>query len=369
MKNNSQTKNNSRNMTTKKTKTKTNSLTTQVSEWVINTLSNTLPSEQVQTVRNSLESNQSDLQKILNKDNKQTITKKEKDPEAPKRGKSSYIFYCIENRQKIQTKNPNMSAKDIIKELGSSWRTLTDTQKDKYIKLADGDKQRYTGEISEYTPSDKFLSSKKVKSTGPKRGLTAYIFFCNEQRNVVKESNPKLSNKELTSELGKKWNLLTDEQKKPYASLAEKDKSRYENDKNLLLTTTTPKSTDKTTPKSTEKSTEKSTTKTATKSTTKTATKPTANTTSAKSTAKTTAKTTAVKSTAKTDTKSTKKTEVSNAGFLLFCEEEREILQEEHPKWTNSQLTKELGKAWNELKEYEQEEYNEKATGELVEEE
>ena len=362
MKNNSKAKNINGNMSTKtvtktttatatavatKTKSKknTNSVTSQVSEWVVNTLSNTLSTDQVNNMRTSLESKQGELQKILNKENKQT-TKREKDVNAPKRGNTSYIFFCMDTRAKIQTKNPTMSAKDIIKELGTAWRSLNDNQKDKYVKLAETDKQRYTGEIGQYSPPENF-SKKKTKSDGPKRGLSSYIFFCNEQRNIVKEKNPSLTNKELTSELGKKWNLLTDEQKKPYNTLATNDKTRYENEKSSQVSTTSTTTTTSTTSSKTPKAATKTVTPVTKKSSVTTKTTPVTTKSSS----------------------STKKKTVSNNGFLLFCQEERDILQDEHPKWTNSQLTKELGKAWNELKNDEQEEYNERAEGELVEEE
>lgn len=366
MKNNSQAKNNNGNMSTK-TKTvkkNTNSVTTQVSEWVLNTLSNSLSTDQVTIARTSIESKQGELQNILNKQ----TTKKIKDVNAPKRGKSSYIFFCMDSREKIQTKNPDMSAKDIIKELGNAWRTLNDTQKEKYVKLAENDKKRYTGEISDYTPPANFLSKKKVKSSGPKRGLSAYIFFCNEQRNPVKEKNPTLSNKELTSELGKRWNLLTDEQKKPYNTLAATDKTRYESEKNSQTTTSTETKASKVT--KTSKTVEsKPTTVSSTKKESKT-TKAPKNTT----TKDTTTKDTTTKNTTTTKNKTTKTSKKtndvsSNNGFLLFCQEERDLLQDEHPKWSNTQLTKELAKAWSELKNDEQEEYNERAEGELVEEE
>jgi hypothetical protein len=166
--------------------------------------------------------------------------KKFKDPNAPKKGKSSYIYFCIEQRAEITKNNPDMSAKDIIRELGRVWREET-TEKDKvrYTKMSLKDKEVYEEQMKSYVPPvglnpTNAKSSLKVKNTGPKRGLSSYIFFCKENRSLVKEENPDLSTKELTSELGKKWREMEEEDRVPYKKLAELDKIRYESEKESL---------------------------------------------------------------------------------------------------------------------------------------
>ncbi|KAI7883605.1 HMG box protein [Lichtheimia hyalospora FSU 10163] len=75
--------------------------------------------------------------------------------------------------------------------------------------------------------------SKKDK-TGPKRGLSAYMFFSQEMRPKVKEENPDASFGTLGKILGEKWKAMTDEEKAPYTAKAEQDKKRYEAEKAAL---------------------------------------------------------------------------------------------------------------------------------------
>ena len=316
------------------------SVASAVSEWVIDTLSSSLPQDQVKTLRETLESKQSDLQNILSANIKDTSSRKRlKDPNAPKRGKSSYIFFCVDNREKIKKNNPEMSAKDIIKELGRVWRDTSDEKKQKYIKLSEDDKERYSGEISEYVPPENFANDKKKKDkrVGPKRSLTSYIFFCKEKRAFLKEKQPNLSTKDITSELGKKWKALSDEQKTPYTKLADEDKARYESEKISWVDTEKPS--DEKAPTKSEK----------------------------EKTHKKSEKSKSHKDKPNKKSKSHKDKPKNKGGYSLFCQEERESLKEEHPKWSSQQLTKELGKYWEDLSQEEQDEYNERAEHDIVE--
>ncbi|KAI8095259.1 high mobility group box domain-containing protein [Thamnidium elegans] len=75
--------------------------------------------------------------------------------------------------------------------------------------------------------------SKKDPST-PKRGLSAYMFFSQDQRSTVKEESPDATFGQIGKLLGEKWKSMTDEQKKPYVAKAEIDKKRYESEKAAL---------------------------------------------------------------------------------------------------------------------------------------
>ena len=266
-----------------------------------------------------------DISKVLSSNLPKEKVKKRKDKEAPKRGKSSYIFFCIENRQKVKDKNDELSAKDITKELGRLWRELSDKSKKVYEKQASVDKERYVCEMKGYVrPShlDNGVESKKKKRKGPKRGLSSYIYFCKEQRPVVKEKNIEMSAKEITTELGRQWKLLSETDKKPYEKLAKKDKKRYETEK-LDWVDSVSDDVDDTVDK---------------KATTKVLNK------------KTVSK--------KPDTKTKRK----KTGYILYCQIERPIVKENSPDLSNTEITKELGANWKSLTENERGEYNERAS-------
>ncbi|PSN66708.1 Non-histone chromosomal protein 6 [Corynespora cassiicola Philippines] len=90
-------------------------------------------------------------------------------------------------------------------------------------------------------PKEKTTRGKKaVKETGgkkkkdpnaPKRGLSAYMFFANEQRDKVREENPGIKFGEVGKMLGEKWKSLTEKQRAPYEAKAAADKKRYEEEK------------------------------------------------------------------------------------------------------------------------------------------
>ena len=80
---------------------------------------------------------------------------------------------------------------------------------------------------------DKFLGKamkmKKFKDPKrPKRPKTSYLYFCDEQRPIVKSQHPEFKVGEIMKELGKMWKELSQDGKTKYNELYEKDKARYE---------------------------------------------------------------------------------------------------------------------------------------------
>ena len=65
-----------------------------------------------------------------------------------------------------------------------------------------------------------------------KRAKSAYIFFCAEKRQEVTEKNPGKNMGDTSKILGSMWKKLTEEEKKPFVLLHEKDVERYEEEKN-----------------------------------------------------------------------------------------------------------------------------------------
>lgn len=76
--------------------------------------------------------------------------------------------------------------------------------------------------------------SKKVSikdENSPKKGKSAYIFFCSENRQSVKDENPEMKSTEILSELGRQWREMSEKEKQPFVNKALKDKERYELEK------------------------------------------------------------------------------------------------------------------------------------------
>ena len=61
----------------------------------------------------------------------------------------------------------------------------------------------------------------------PKKPKSAYICFCTDKRQEVKDKNDGISNTDIMSELGKIWKSLSDGDKTKWEKVAIEDKQRY----------------------------------------------------------------------------------------------------------------------------------------------
>ena len=77
----------------------------------------------------------------------------------------------------------------------------------------------------------KKTTRKKKDPNAQKRSLSAYMFFANENRDIVRAENPGISFGQVGRLLGEKWKALSTEDKTPYENKAAADKKRYEKEK------------------------------------------------------------------------------------------------------------------------------------------
>ena len=178
-----------------------------------------------------------------------------KDPNKPKRGKSAYIFFCAKKREEAKAKlGDGAKATEVTAELGKMWNALKASTKSADKKLlasleaeAAEDKARYNEAMEDYVaPSDDELAAivpaKKARKTSdkdpnaPKRGKSAYIFFCAAMRPQVKEELGEEGKSSIMAELGKRWKILKEDDDRSdelakYTKMAADDKARYEDEK------------------------------------------------------------------------------------------------------------------------------------------
>ena len=67
---------------------------------------------------------------------------------------------------------------------------------------------------------------KKDKSNRPEQAKSAYIFFCTDKRQKVREEHPDMDSKEITVRLAQMWKETTEEEKQPYVQQHLKDKQK-----------------------------------------------------------------------------------------------------------------------------------------------
>lgn len=191
--------------------------------------------------------------------------KKIKDPNAPKGALSAYILFCNDNRAKVVESAPQgTKATEITKMLGQQWKALTSSNKAKdkqkveeYNQRAAKDRQRFNDEMAQYVrPSDEELlaakeeekaakkaakekakgsSDKKLKTkrdpNKPAAPRTAWLYFCDENREAFKAKMEEASGKEIQAALSMAWAEIKEakgQEFEKYEKKAVADKKRYE---------------------------------------------------------------------------------------------------------------------------------------------
>ena len=151
-----------------------------------------------------------------------------KDPNAPKKPLTSYMFFCKEKRVEFKASNPHLKLPELSKVMGAEWRHLSDKKKSKYISKGEEDKKRYSNEMKDY---DK--PSEVHRNSASKRPLSSYMFFCKDYRPKIKEWKPEMTMSEVNKELGRIWreDSLDIEDRKKWTRLAEEDKERFQRQK------------------------------------------------------------------------------------------------------------------------------------------
>ena len=125
-------------------------------------------------------------------------------------------------------------------QLGKMWKELKNDsdradELAEFTQMAVDDKARYDDEKKDYTPSEQSIKpvskkEKKVSKPSPKtdseeeelipKKKTGYSYYCSYNREGVKEENPEMTGKQVTSELACQWKELSKEEKKEWSDSA-----------------------------------------------------------------------------------------------------------------------------------------------------
>ncbi|KAF8351078.1 hypothetical protein F5887DRAFT_935823 [Amanita rubescens] len=76
--------------------------------------------------------------------------RKPKDPNAPKRPASSYIFFQNEVRKKLKASNPNMSNSELLTMISKQWQEMSEEDKAVYHQFMADAKERYSQDKKAY---------------------------------------------------------------------------------------------------------------------------------------------------------------------------------------------------------------------------
>jgi hypothetical protein len=154
--------------------------------------------------------------------------RKEKDPNAPKRAKTAYIFFLDAFRQEFKQKNPDAKGVVEVTKAGSErWKSMTDAEKSPFEEKALIARASYDKLKQDYDQGAKLLK-------GPPRPPSAYFVFLDGFRAEYKRDHPDVKGiKELSKEAGQVWREMDANTKSPFEAKAAAAKEYYQKLKDM----------------------------------------------------------------------------------------------------------------------------------------
>uniref|UniRef100_A0A7S4AU04 HMG box domain-containing protein n=1 Tax=Pseudo-nitzschia australis TaxID=44445 RepID=A0A7S4AU04_9STRA len=150
--------------------------------------------------------------------------KYKKAPQAPRRFKSSYMFFSTMKHKLIRGElsekgeGQKVSTTEVAKMVSRAWKALPEDEREKWEEMARQDKARYEMEKSMYTGPWKVPATKRVSKDpkAPKRPMSAFLSFSNSRRSEVKNKYKDAKNAEVSRILAQMWKDADEEEKKGF---------------------------------------------------------------------------------------------------------------------------------------------------------
>jgi len=165
-----------------------------------------------------------------------------KDENAPKRPLSAYIAWQNSVRAKVTKSMPEGSSiGELGKKFGEMWNKMSDAQKAPFQNKYKSEMEKYNKKMEKYKTTKEWAAFQKKKEehklnnvkkskfkkdeNAPKRPLSAYIMFANDNRDKLVAGG--MSFTEAMSKCGEMWGKLSAAKKKPYEDKAAAAKAKY----------------------------------------------------------------------------------------------------------------------------------------------
>lgn len=146
---------------------------------------------------------------------------------------SSYAFFVQTCREEHKKKFPGESVvfAEFSKKCAEKWKMMSDKEKHRFEEMATKDKARYERDLATMpagTGKVGRAGKRKKDPNAPKRALSGFFFFCNEERPKVRAMYPSYGVGDIAKEMGKRWEVCPNKPK--FEAMAVRDKERYEKD-------------------------------------------------------------------------------------------------------------------------------------------
>jgi len=158
------------------------------------------------------------------------------DENKPRGRMTAYAYFVQTCREEHKKRHPDEQVlfQEFSKKCAERWKTMTDREKKWFNQMAEGDKKRYEEEISKYVEPvvKRGRKPKKVKDpNAPKRALSGFFWFSNDERQKVRAANPDFGVGDIAKELGRRWAECPEDIKAKFEALAANDRQRYDREK------------------------------------------------------------------------------------------------------------------------------------------
>lgn len=203
----------------------------------------------------------------------------------PKGQMTAFAFFLQLCREEYKRKHPEETVNfaDFSRKCSERWKTMSEKEKRRFNQMEEEDKKRFKLEMSLYnssssaataeeeeerspknhpphrannyhhnhhpsssssgvnmSPADvmakKPRKKRKLKDpNAPKRSMSAFFWYCQDERPKVRGANPDFSVGEVAKELARRWGEISPSLKMKYDALAQKDRQRYDKAKKDYL--------------------------------------------------------------------------------------------------------------------------------------
>jgi len=155
-----------------------------------------------------------------------------------KKAQSAYFIWLGEQRSSIveQYDLKGKKGSEVSKKAGEVWKAMAPADKKKWEDLAAKDKVRYEEEVQtlgkreRVSKPDKDAKRAKKDKDAPKRPMTPYFLWLNDNRKAIAEQYKLEKLPEVAKKAAEVWKGLAAEAKKPYEEKAETAKAQYQTD-------------------------------------------------------------------------------------------------------------------------------------------
>jgi len=149
------------------------------------------------------------------------------------RGRSTAYAYFVQHcraEHKKARPNENVVFAEFSRQCADRWKNMTDGDKKHFHDMATHDKKRYDEEMKHYVPPKGTKKGRRRTKdpNAPKRALSAFFWFCHDERPAVRSINPDYKVGDIAKELGRRWAEVSPDVKRKYEAMADRDKARYE---------------------------------------------------------------------------------------------------------------------------------------------